>query len=208
MNCIVINTTSKYPNTEPDPTISASPLKAITYALKVQGPVSKISQSLEATRFVYSDVRLLWDFKATRTLYYSISCLWDLSRSHDKTCHRILKQGPNMGIGSSHAVTETFLSDIQCCFDHMCTCGMYSTTVNRRWLFSVYWIKMGVMQADNVLHLALFSISIMMDMITLSVNPVCNYLTNTIICWWCLHILNSQSEVVKSVLFWKLPCLR
>ena len=82
------------------------------------GPVSisdktsyrKISQSLEAARFVFRFVRSLWNltgtstalllmcqsnFKAIRIFQHPISHIRVFTRSHDKTSYRILKRGPD-----------------------------------------------------------------------------------------------------------------
>ena len=84
-----------------------------------QGPVSiwdktshckicKLSQSLEAARFVFRIVRSLWNLQAPRqqccrcacyipsdaTIKLPISRLRDFTRSPDKTSYRILKRGP------------------------------------------------------------------------------------------------------------------
>ena len=82
-------------------------------ASRFQGPVSishrtsyfKISQSIEARRFVFRIVRLIWNVTGTSAtllpaviqsdmnILTPISRSWDFAKSHYKTSYRILKRG-------------------------------------------------------------------------------------------------------------------
>ena len=91
----------------------------VSLVVKVLGPVyisdkasyCKISQSLEAARFVFRVVGSLWsltgttaamlptclsNFKLMRQFKWQISRLQDFTRSHDKTSYRILKRNPDL----------------------------------------------------------------------------------------------------------------
>ena len=82
----------------------------------------KISQSLEAAKFVFRIVRSLWNltgtsaamlpmclsnFKAMRQSKLPISRLRDFTRSYEKTSYRILKRGPGGHFSNRHQLQSS-----------------------------------------------------------------------------------------------------